>query len=70
MEQVINIRCTLRVMGVPINGPSHMFGDKQSAISGRTATEQVIDIRCTVMVCQSMVLPTCLVTNKVPSQVQ
>jgi hypothetical protein len=31
-EQVIDIRHALRMMGVPIDGPTCMFGDNKSAI--------------------------------------
>ena len=33
VEQLIDIRTTLRYLGVPIMGPSHMFGDNESAVN-------------------------------------
>ena len=32
-EQIIDLRYTLRMMGIPIDGPSWMFGDNQSVIT-------------------------------------
>mgnify|MGYP000107799768 CR=1 FL=1 len=33
VEQIIDLRLTLRYLGVPINGPSMMFGDNESVIN-------------------------------------
>jgi hypothetical protein len=44
-EQVINIRCTLRVMGVPTNAPSHIFGDNQSVITSSTTPHLMLGKR-------------------------
>ena len=33
VEQLIDIRTTLRYLGVPIIGPSHMFGDNESVVN-------------------------------------
>jgi len=33
MEQIIDLRLTLRYMGVPIDGPSFMFGDNESFVN-------------------------------------
>ena len=33
VEQLIDIRTTLRYLGVPIMGPSHMFGDNESVVN-------------------------------------
>jgi hypothetical protein len=35
-EQVINLRTTLRYLGVPIRGKAYMFGDNQSVITSST----------------------------------
>ena len=35
-EQVIDLRITLRYLGVPIEGPSFMFGDNQSVVTSST----------------------------------
>jgi hypothetical protein len=32
-EQIMDLRYTLRMMGIPIDGPSWMFGDNQSVIT-------------------------------------
>ena len=36
-EQIISLRCTLRMMGVPIEGPAWMFGDNKSVVASSTA---------------------------------
>ena len=33
MEQIIDLRLTLRYLGVPVQGPSMMFGDNQSVVN-------------------------------------
>jgi hypothetical protein len=38
-EQIIDMRYTLRMMGIPIDGPSWMFGDNQSVITSSTIPE-------------------------------
>jgi hypothetical protein len=35
-EQIMDLRYTLRMMGIPIDGPSWMFGDNQSVITSST----------------------------------
>ena len=35
-EQIIDLRSTLRYLGVPIKGKSYMFGDNQSVITSST----------------------------------
>jgi hypothetical protein len=32
-EQIMDLRYTLRMMGIPIDGPAWMFGDNQSVIT-------------------------------------
>ena len=36
MEQIIDLRMTLRYLGVPLEGPAYMFGDNQSVITSST----------------------------------
>jgi hypothetical protein len=38
-EQIMDLRYTLHMMGVPIEGPSWMFGDNQSVITSSTIPE-------------------------------
>ena len=38
-EQIMDLHYTLRMMGVPIEGPSWMFGDNQSVITSSTIPE-------------------------------
>jgi hypothetical protein len=40
-EQIIDLRYTLRMMGIPIDGPSWMFGDNQSVITSSTIPESM-----------------------------
>jgi hypothetical protein len=35
-EQILDLRYTLRMLGIPIDGPSWMFGDNQSVITSST----------------------------------
>jgi hypothetical protein len=35
-EQIMDLRYTLRMMGIPLDGPSWMFGDNQSVITSST----------------------------------
>ena len=44
-EQNIDLRYTLRMMGVPINGPSWMFGDNQSVITNSTLPHSTLNKR-------------------------
>ena len=42
MEQIINIRDTLRYLGVRIVGPSHMFGDNKSVLCNTTIPDSTL----------------------------
>jgi hypothetical protein len=44
-EQVIDIRYTLRMMGVKIDGPTYMFGDNQSVITSSTIPHSMLGKR-------------------------
>ena len=44
-EQIIDLRYTLRMMGIPIDGPSWMFGDNQSVITSSTIPESALNKR-------------------------
>ena len=44
-EQIIDLRYTLRMMGIPIDGPSWMFGDNQSVITSSTIPESTLNKR-------------------------
>ena len=44
-EQIIDLRYTLRMMGIPIDGPSWMFGDNQSVITSATIPESTLNKR-------------------------
>ena len=36
VEQIMDLRITLRYFGVPINGPAYLFGDNQSVVTSST----------------------------------
>lgn len=36
VEQIIDLRATLRYLGVPLDGPSWMFGDNKSVVTSST----------------------------------
>jgi hypothetical protein len=44
-EQIIDLRYTLRMMGIPLDGPSWMFGDNQSVITSSTIPESTLNKR-------------------------
>ena len=44
-EQIMDIRMTLREMGIPIEGPSWMFGDNQSVITSSTIPQSTLKKR-------------------------
>jgi len=44
-EQIMDLRYTLRMMGVPLDGPSWMFGDNQSVITSSTIPESSLNKR-------------------------
>ena len=50
-EQVMDTHCTLRVMGVPIDGPSHMFGDNESVITSSMAPHSMLGKRRNMLLC-------------------
>jgi hypothetical protein len=44
-EQILDIRYTLRMMGIPIDGPSWLFGDNQSVITSSTIPTSTLNKR-------------------------
>jgi hypothetical protein len=44
-EQVMDLRYTLRMMGIPIDGPSWCFGDNQSVIVSSTIPQSMLNKR-------------------------
>ena len=44
-EQIIDLRYTLRMMGIPIDGPAWMFGDNQSVITSSTIPHSKLNKR-------------------------
>ena len=46
MEKLRGLRYKLRMMGVPIDGPSYIYGDNKSAITNSTRPESVLKKKC------------------------
>ena len=44
-EQILDLRYTLRMMGIPIDGPSWLFGDNQSVITSSTIPKSTLNKR-------------------------
>jgi hypothetical protein len=44
-EQIIDIRYSLRMMGIPIDGPAWLFGDNQSVITSSTIPQSMLNKR-------------------------
>jgi hypothetical protein len=44
-EQIMDLRYTLRMMGVPLDGPAWMFGDNQSVITQSTLPHSILSKR-------------------------
>ena len=49
MEQILDLRNTLRYLGVPIQGPSIMFGDNQSVVGSATIPDAKLHKRHTAL---------------------
>jgi hypothetical protein len=45
VEQIMDLRYTLRMMGIPIDGPSWMFGDNQSVLTSSTIPHSSLNKR-------------------------
>jgi hypothetical protein len=44
-QQIIDLRYTLRMMGIPLDGPSWMFGDNESVITSSTIPHSTLNKR-------------------------
>jgi hypothetical protein len=44
-EQIMDLRYTLRMLGIPIDGPSWLFGDNQSVITSSTVPTSTLNKR-------------------------
>ena len=44
-EQIMDLRYTLRMMGVPLDGPSWMFGDNESVVTSSTIPSSTLNKR-------------------------
>ena len=45
VDQIVNIRTTLRYLGVPIKGKTYMFGDNQSVVTNSTLPHSQLNKR-------------------------
>ena len=48
-EQIIDLRYTLRMLGVPLDGPAWLFGDNQSVVTSSTIPHSVLSKRWNVL---------------------
>jgi hypothetical protein len=44
-EQIIVLRYTLRMMGIPIDGPAWIFGDNESVVTSSTIPQSTLNKR-------------------------
>ena len=51
IDQTIDLRCTLRMLGVLLKGPSWMFGDNQAAVNGSSVPSGQLKKRENVLNC-------------------
>ena len=49
VDQIVDLRHTLRYLGVPINGPSYLFGDNQAVILNATIPQSSLKKRHNVL---------------------
>jgi hypothetical protein len=42
VDQTMDLRTTLRYLGVPVNGKSYMFGDNQSVVTNSTVPQSLL----------------------------
>jgi hypothetical protein len=49
VEQAIDLRCTLRYLGVPVQGKSYMFGDNESVVGSSTKFDAKLHKRHTIL---------------------
>ena len=45
IEQINDLRYTLRMMGIPIDGPAWLFGDNQSVVTSSTIPQSTLNKR-------------------------
>ena len=43
-DQILDLRITLRSLGVPLDGPSYMFGDNQSVVTSGTIPHSTLNL--------------------------
>ena len=48
-EQIIDLRTTLRYLGIPVEGPSFLFGDNQSVVTSSTISSSVLNMRSSAL---------------------
>jgi len=49
VEQIIDLRCTLRYLGVPIHNKSYMFGDNKTVVDSSTVPHSKLHICHTIL---------------------
>jgi hypothetical protein len=53
-EQIMALCNTLRMMGIPIDGPTWMFGDNASVITSSTVPQSSLNKRCNDLSCHQV----------------
>ena len=48
-EQIIDLRTTLRYLGVAIDGPAFLFGDNQSVVTSSTVPSSILNKRSSAL---------------------
>ena len=71
VEALRGVRYKLRMMGVPINGPTYIYGDNQSVINNTSKPESVLKKKsstiCYHFVRKAVAMKECL-TSHIPTQ--
>ena len=71
VEALRGVRYKLRMMGVPINGPTYIYGDNQSVINNTSKPESVLKKKsnaiCYHFVREAVAMKECL-TSHIPTQ--
>jgi hypothetical protein len=46
IEKLRGLRCKLRMMGIPLTGPSYIYGDNKSQVTNLTRPESTLKKKC------------------------
>ncbi len=54
IETLRGLRYKLRMMGVPVSGPSYVYGDNKSQVTNSTRTESTLQKKCNSICCHAI----------------